>query len=1112
MKPFTRVNLHCHSLLSDGALSVEALAERLAAANVEYAALTDHDTLEGLARFHEVLKRHNIGFLPGVEITTHFEAHEIHLLAYGFNLHHQELLDTLNHLRSERLARVQGPLRRMPSQHPPVPGGQPAPGVAETGQLSIQEAIALVHRAGGKAFLAHPLKYGTSAQALARLLSDLKPLGLDGIEASWPADQDAGQQTLHDLARQFELLISSGTDYHGAGAAQEVEPGIDMPTPRWKQLVAAIIAAADTLPLTDAPRSQAQEAYDKEPDSWPWPSLRPRIVLPSLVAIVLFVTAIWGMLLPSIETILIDRKRDTIRELTHTALSLLAEARREESAGELSRAAAQAKAKAYIGAIRYGQEGKDYFWIQDFKPVMIMHPYRLDLNGQDLSEFTDTRGIPIFVEFAKMVQRQKNGFVEYVWQWQDDPKLFAAKESYVTGFEPWGWIIGTGMYIDDVKKEIRSIEQNLVYILIGIVALVFVVLFINVRQSLSVEKKRRDIQASLREAEQRYRSLIEATTEGTLLVLNGRCRYGNPTLLQMTGLSAERIELLELSDLLPQGPENEALWKHIGTLSSKGGGSRSFAAIIARADGEPRECVITLNPILLAGLPGIIVLVKEAYPTPPRAGALHKLGQAAQSAAIGIFQAAAARKGVVLAMNPAARCLLTQVHMAQDEQLALADLFDQDEEYDDFIKTLRKQGAIHDHLLHKITREGRACILSLDATLVSEEREESSRVDCLLWDITDTVRREKAREASMALLRFHHQDPALLPRQIAQAARIDAVGQYREQLPALVKALVEAGAQPCNVAHLSSAVCDAATVKFIELAIAALGPPPAPFAFIAMGSQGRQEQTLLSDQDNAIIYQLEGARTDDGPSAVQAYFLALGQRVCDGLDQIGYPYCNGKVMASNPKWCLALPEWKENLSEWILKAEPKELLDLSICLDFRTVYGATELTDALRVYLYQVLKERPRFLPHLAQNVLLFKPPIRLLGKIIKSGGPREEAGQLNVKEVLMPLVGCGRLYALHYRMPHTHTLERIEALAGKGVLQPAACDAIAASYHFLMRLRFQAQLLRLQEGRPLDNCLALDSIKPMDEAMLKQAFVQIESLQKKIVYDFLGGAQWPGV
>jgi PAS domain S-box-containing protein len=1236
MNSSTRINLHCHSVFSDGEMTPEALADKLASADVVYAALTDHDSIEGLVRFHAALRRHNIGFLSGVEISAQHRGREVHLLGYGFETHHKELRATLQLLRHDRLSRVQGPLRRMPSQiQAPELEAEPAPGVAETGKISMEEAIALVHRAGGRAFLAHPLNYESEPEALAAFVTDLRAMGLDGLEVTGDHGGEPEREKLRELAHSQGLLVSGGTDLHAIGATDKSSLGYEMPLDSWKRFVRSMGSAAGPVAAVSKAGEGSEADFEKDEAQRRWSSFRPRIVVPSLLAIVLFVVAIWGMILPTMEDILVDRKRDTIRELTNTALSLLAAAEREERSGRLSRAEAQRKAKAYIGALRYGKEGKDYFWIQDMHPRMLMHPYRADLNGKDVSGFADPRGVRIFVQFAQIVKRQEKGFVEYVWQWKDDPELLAAKESYVCGFKPWNWVIGTGMYVDDVKREIKRIEQNLVFTLSAIVVLVFIVLLSNVRQSLDVEKKRTAMQADLLQAEQRYRSLIEATTEGTLLVLDGRCRYGNPTMLHMTGYSAERLELLELSDLLPREPVNEEVWAHIEGLPAGAVGSKSFEAVLERADGEKRECIVTLNPITFADHPAIIVLAKDIYPTRLEAGSIVKLGQAAQSAAIGIFQAKAARRGVIVAMNAAARELLQGVCGTRDEQFALEDLFDDAGEVGEFLKTLRRTDEPQDRIIQKLGAEGDLRVLSLSATRVGGQHGAPSYINCVIKDITDTVRRENERDAlieklrvsllflqepvgqlgrpavtchletpiheaaslmvgrdttsivveteggaavgfltdrdfrkrvagnreadlqtpvstimsaplitisehamiyealmlmeekkvqhlavedgggrissvvrSKDLLQFHRYGPDVLPREIARAADTEQVVRCCRRLPALVKALIDAGARPRTVAYMMSAVCDAATSRFIELAVEELGPPPVPFTFIAMGSQGRQEQTLLTDQDNAIIYQQDDAA--DG-AATSAYFLSLGERVCQWLDHAGYAFCDGKVMASNPDWCRSLPEWKENFADWILKAEPKELLDFSICLDFRAVYGETELANELRTFIYKVLQERPSFLPHLAQNALLFKPPFRLLGKIIKSGGPPGEAGRLNMKETLMPLIGFGRLYALRHKLPLTHTMERIEALVWKKVLQPSACDAVSASYDFLMRLRFQAQLAGLHSGGPMDNFIVLNQIGHMDEAMLKQAFLQIESLQKKIGYDFLGGAEWPG-
>jgi signal transduction histidine kinase len=119
------------------------------------------------------------------------------------------------------------------------------------------------------------------------------------------------------------------------------------------------------------------------------------------------------------------------------------------------------RALTRLKGLRYGPEGKDYFWINDFGPKMVMHPFRPDLDGKDLSDFKDPQGKPLFVEFVKVCRDQGLGFVEYMWQWNDDQTRIVPKISYVQAFAPWGWIIGTGMYINDVGEELAGIRNSL---------------------------------------------------------------------------------------------------------------------------------------------------------------------------------------------------------------------------------------------------------------------------------------------------------------------------------------------------------------------------------------------------------------------------------------------------------------------------------------------------------------------------------------------------------------------------------------------------------------------------------------------------------------------------
>jgi CBS domain-containing protein len=302
---------------------------------------------------------------------------------------------------------------------------------------------------------------------------------------------------------------------------------------------------------------------------------------------------------------------------------------------------------------------------------------------------------------------------------------------------------------------------------------------------------------------------------------------------------------------------------------------------------------------------------------------------------------------------------------------------------------------------------------------------------------------------------------------------------------------------------LLASICDAVTVRLVELALEEMGPPPAAFAFISMGSQGRQELTLTTDQDNGIIYQ-NPVNTDS--KDVQAYFLRLGKKVSDGLNQAGYLYCRGEVMASNLRWCRSLTDWIAGFQEWIHKSEPQEIIDFNIFFDLRTVYGDEDLSRELKQVVFAAVVEDPAFLHHLAKNAVSFKPPIRLPGNIYLGGGSTEHAGEINLKDAMAPLVSYARLYALRYQIQQTHTLERIEALCDRNLISPASRDEIVAAYDFLMQLRLQTQLEAIQLGNSPHNNVHPGKIGYIHQESMKQAFAQISAVQKKIGYDFLGG------
>ena len=252
-----------------------------------------------------------------------------------------------------------------------------------------------------------------------------------------------------------------------------------------------------------------------------------KIILPTIFTILLFILTIFLIIIPRFKENTMSGKREMIRELTNSAWSILAKYENDERKGLISRQEAQQTAIARIQYLRYGEESKDYFWITDMTPKMIMHPYRLDLNGQDLGNFTDPHGKKLFVEFVETVKKSGSGYVDYMWQWKDDSLHIVPKLSHVKLYKPWNWVIGTGIYIEDVKKEISALTKRLIWISVGISIVIALLLFYILKQSWNIERKRIEAENDLHESKEKYRTLVEAATEGLIMLINGKISFAN---------------------------------------------------------------------------------------------------------------------------------------------------------------------------------------------------------------------------------------------------------------------------------------------------------------------------------------------------------------------------------------------------------------------------------------------------------------------------------------------------------------------------------------------------------------------------------------------------------
>ena len=216
-----------------------------------------------------------------------------------------------------------------------------------------------------------------------------------------------------------------------------------------------------------------------------------RIFLPVVLTVLLFILTIFQLILPMMQERLLDGKREVIRELVVSAWSSLDGYAQQERKGLLSRDEAQQLAKNHIRGLRYGQNLKDYFWINDMHPRMIMHPYRPDLEGQDISTFADPAGKRLFVACVEIVRQNGAGFVDYQWQWMDDPTRIVPKISYVMGFAPWGWILGSGIYVEDVHAQISTITRQLTLVCSWILFLIIILSVLIVWHGVKVTREKK---------------------------------------------------------------------------------------------------------------------------------------------------------------------------------------------------------------------------------------------------------------------------------------------------------------------------------------------------------------------------------------------------------------------------------------------------------------------------------------------------------------------------------------------------------------------------------------------------------------------------------------------
>ena len=342
------------------------------------------------------------------------------------------------------------------------------------------------------------------------------------------------------------------------------------------------------------------------------------------------------------------------------------------------------------------------------------------------------------------------------------------------------------------------------------------------------------------------------------------------------------------------------------------------------------------------------------------------------------------------------------------------------------------------------------------------------------------------------LMRMQSTNSSELVAGIARAGSPDEIARLTAQIPDLLVQLVAGGRRHDITTRLITDIADAATRRLIALAEDRLGPPPARYLWLACGSQGRREQTGVSDQDNCLIL-------EDGTDPDSDYFRDLAAFVSDGLHTAGYVYCPGDMMATNARWRQPLSVWKRYFRGWIETPNPEAQMLASVMFDLRPVAGDSRLFAGLQRDTLEAAAKNSIFFGHMVSNSLKHSAPLGLLGGLatIRSG---EHKSRIDMKHNgVVPIVDLGRLFALKGRLEAVNTRARLEAARAEGLLSSGGGADLLDAYDLIASLRLNHQAQHVRRGEAPDNFLPPAELSDFERSHLRNAFVVVKTMQSAL-------------
>ena len=341
------------------------------------------------------------------------------------------------------------------------------------------------------------------------------------------------------------------------------------------------------------------------------------------------------------------------------------------------------------------------------------------------------------------------------------------------------------------------------------------------------------------------------------------------------------------------------------------------------------------------------------------------------------------------------------------------------------------------------------------------------------------------------LLRKQSHNVVFLINEVLVSQTIEELSKISKQIPLLLQHSFESNMDEHDITYSISSVGRAINQQLLKQAEALLGEAPITYAWVVAGSLARSEQIAHSDQDNLLIM------SDDYDEKIHGdYFAKLAAYVSDGLNECGYIYCPGEVMATNPKWRQSVSVWRSYFDKWIASPDPKALMHASIFFDLKCIYGASNLLDDLMSEVLKKAKKNTIFLSHMAGNAEHYTPPLGFFRNfIVDRHGADKKTLNLKKKGVV-PIVDFVRVYALSHGISSINTQDRLRELSDSLALSASSSNDLIEAYKFINLVRIKHQSRQIKQQVSADNFVSIKEISSLDQKHLKDAFSIVSSMQ----------------